>query len=123
MLPNPYSPGPAPKEVTVKFEQDADNIHRVATGTNADGSAINSDSSIPWDGKDHLISKPSDPPVTVAVTQVNERTVNVVVKEKGKITHRIHAAVSKDGKTVNSTDNGINDKGEKVHNVEIVEKQ
>jgi hypothetical protein len=118
-----YSPGPAPKEVTVKFEQDGDKIHRVATGTKVDGSSINDDSSIPWDGKDHLVSKAPEPPTTVAVTQVDARTLHVVVKQDGKVTHTIHAVLSKDGKTVKSTDTGVNDKGEKVHNIEVAEKQ
>jgi hypothetical protein len=118
-----YSPGPAPKEVTVKFEQDGDKIRRVATGTKGDGSSINEDSSIPWDGKDHLVSKPSEPPTTVAVTQVNARTVNAVVKHDGKVTDTIHAVVSKDGKTVKSTDHGVNEKGQKVHDIDILERQ
>jgi hypothetical protein len=118
-----YSPGPAPEGVTVKFEQDGDKIRRVATGTDGDGSPINEESSILWDGKDHLVTKPPAPPITVAVTQVNARTLHVVVKQDGKVTHTIHAAVSEDGKTVTSTDDGVNDKGEKVHNVEIAEKQ
>jgi hypothetical protein len=118
-----FSPGPGPKDLTIKFEQDGDNVHRVATGTNGDGNAINEDSSFPWDGKDHLVTKPPAPAMTVAVTQVNARTVHVVVKQDGKITHKIDAAVSKDGKTVKTTDKGVDDKGKKVHNVEIAEKQ
>lgn len=118
-----YSPGPAPKEVTYKFDQDGDNIRRLATGTNGDGSAMNQDSSIPWDGKDHLVTKPPEPPVMVAVTKVNARTLHVVVKQGGKITDTIHVVISKDGKTVTSTDDGVNEKNEKVHNVEITEKQ
>jgi hypothetical protein len=118
-----YSPGPAPKEVTVKFEQDGGNIHRVVTGTKSDGSNINEDSSIPWDGKDHLVTKPPEPPITVAVTQVDARTVEVVVKQDGKVTDKVHGVVSKDGKTVKSTDTGVNEKGQKVHNIEVLEKQ
>jgi hypothetical protein len=118
-----YSPGPAPKEVNVKFEQDGDKIHRIATGTNGDGSAINEDSRIPWDGKDHLVTQPPAPPITAAVTWVNARTLHVVLKQNGKITDTLHVVISKDGKTVTDTDDGVNAKGEKVHNVEITEKQ
>jgi hypothetical protein len=35
----------------------------------------------------------------------------------------LHVVISKDGKTVTNTDDGVNAKGEKVHNVEITEKQ
>ena len=69
------------------------------------------------------MTKPPAPPVTVAVTQIDARTVNVVVKENGKVTHTIHATVSEDGKTVTDTDDGVNDEGEKVHNVVVAEKQ
>ena len=74
-------------------------------------------------GQDHLVTKPPAPPITVAVTPVNARTLHVVVKQGGKVTHTIHAVISEDGKTVTSTDDGVNDKGEKVHNVELAEKQ
>jgi hypothetical protein len=62
-------------------------------------------------------------PITVAVTQVNARTVNAVVKLGGKETSRIHAVASKDGKAVTATEDGLTDKGQKMHNVEIIEKQ
>jgi hypothetical protein len=118
-----YSPGPGPKEATVTFEQDGDNIRRVLTGTNADGSPLKEDSSIAWDGKDHLVTKPPDPPIMVAVTQMNDHTLHVIVKQGGKVTDTIHAVASKDGKTVTATDDGVNDKGVKMHNVEVLEKQ
>ena len=69
------------------------------------------------------MTKPPEPAITVAVTQVNARTLHVVVKRDGKVTDTIHAVISRDGKTLSSTDDGVNDKGEKVHNVEIAEKQ
>jgi hypothetical protein len=118
-----FSPGPGPKEMVVKFEQEGNNIHRVATGTDGQGKPINEDSSIPWDGNDHPVTKPPEPPMTVAVTQVNARTVNFVVKRDGKVTENGHAVASKDGKTVTATEDGITDKGQKMHNVEIIEKQ
>jgi hypothetical protein len=118
-----YSPGPGPKEATVKFEQDGDKIHRVLTGTNGDGAPLNEDSSIPWDGKEHLVTTPPAPPIMVAVTELNPHTLHVLVKQEGKLIDTIHVVASKDGKTVTATDTGVNEKGEKVHNVEILEKQ
>ena len=112
-----FSPGPGPKELTVRLEQDGDKVHRIATGTNADGSAIHEESSILWDGKDHLAAKPSESSRTVAVTQVDSRTLQLIVKQDGKVTHRIHLIISPDGKTTRQTDDGVNEKGEKVHNV------
>ena len=118
-----FSPGPGPKELTVRLEQDGDKVRRVATGTNADGSAIHEESSTPWDGKDHVAAKPSEPSRTVAITQVDSRTLQLIVKESGKVTHTIHLIISKDGKTSTQTDDGITENGEKVHNVTVAEKQ
>jgi hypothetical protein len=118
-----FSPGPGPKDLVVKFEQDGNNIHRIATGTDAQGKPINEDSSIPWDGNDHPVTKPPEPPITVAVTQVDARTLNVIIKLDGKETSRIHAVASRDGKTVTATEDGVSDKGQKMHNVEIIERQ
>ena len=118
-----FSPGPAPKEITVTFEPDGDKIRRVATGTNADGSPLHETSSIRWDGQDHLVTKPGETPRTVAVTQVDPRTLQVVVKQDGKVTSTIHVVLSADGKTASQTEEGVNDKGEKVHNVVVAEKQ
>ena len=117
-----FSPGPGPKELTVRLEQDGDKVHRIATGTNADGSAIHEESSTPWDGKDH-VAKPSEPSRTVAITQLDSRTLQLIVKEGGKVTHRIHLIISRDGKTSTQTDDGVTENGEKVHNVAVAEKQ
>jgi hypothetical protein len=118
-----FSPAPGPKELVVKLEEDGNNIHRIATGTDGQGKPINEDSSIPWDGNDHSVTKPPEPPITVAVTKANARTLNVVVKNDGKVTSTQHVVASKDGKTVTITEDGVTDKGQKMHNVEVAEKQ
>jgi len=118
-----FNPGPGRKEITVKLEQDGENIRRLATGTSADGSPIHEESSIPWDGKDHLVPKPTEPQRTVAITQIGGRTLQVIVKQHGKTTATSHVVVSSDGRTVRQTEDGVNDKGEKVHNVVVAEKQ
>jgi hypothetical protein len=118
-----FSPGPGPKELTVTLEPDDDNIRRVATGTNADGSTIHETSSIHWDGQDHLVTKPTETPRTVAITQVDTRTLQVILKQAGKVTRTIHLVLSEDGKTASQTEQGVNDKGEKVYNVVVAEKQ
>src|SRR5206468_9755246 len=76
-----FSPGPGPKELTVRLEQDGDKVRRIATGTNADGSAIHEESSTPWDGKDHVAAKPSESSRTVAITQLDSRTLQLIVKQ------------------------------------------
>lgn len=60
---------------------------------------------------------------SVAVTQLDSRTLQLIVKEGGKVTHTIHVVISRDGKTITQTDDGVNEKGQKVHDVVVAEKQ
>lgn len=118
-----YSPGPGPKNLTITYAQDGDQIKRTVEGVNAEGEPISMQASIKWDGQDHAIPNPSGPPMTVAATMVDDRTVNYTVKTDGKVTTTGRAVLSKDGKTVTNTETGVNPKGEKVHNVVVGERQ
>ena len=122
-----YSPGPAPQSLTVKFEADGENVRRTATGIDAEGKPIMEGgpegSSIAWDGMDHAVQVPDGPPMTVAVKRVNDNRNDVTVKRDGKVTVTIRSVVSKDGKTMTNTVDGVDEKGVKVHAVEIFEKQ
>src|SRR6188508_42238 len=84
-----YSPGPAPKELTVKFDMVGDQIRRKATGIDGEGKPIaqggKDGDALPWDGKDHPITSPPDQPMTVAVKRVNDHTSDVTVKRNGKV--------------------------------------
>src|ERR1044071_4462762 len=67
---------PLAKEMTVKFVADGDKVRRIATGTDGEGKPIMQGgpegTSIPWDGKDHAITTPGGPSMTVAVKRVND---------------------------------------------------
>ena len=118
-----FLPGPGPKMMTVTFVQDGDQIKRTAEGTDADGKAISTQSSIKWDGQDHAVTNPAGTPTTVAVKKVDDRTVEYIVKTEGKVITTGRAVLSRDGKTVTSTETGVNAKGEKVHNVIVSDRQ
>ena len=61
--------------------------------------------------------------MTIAVKRVNDHRNDVTVKQTGKLTVNIRSVVSKDGKTMTDTFDGVNEKGEKFHGVEVFEKQ
>lgn len=48
-----YSPGPAPKELTVKIEADENHIKLNADGTNGDGTPLHVEYDAKFDGKDY----------------------------------------------------------------------
>jgi len=114
------TPGTAVKEMTVTFEAVGNESKRGPTGTDGDGQPINQDSTIAWDGRDHAIDAPG---MTVAVKQVNDRTLSVTVKQEGKVVDSVRAVVSKDGKTMTSYEKGQDPKGRKLDNTDVFEKQ
>jgi hypothetical protein len=121
------SPGPPPKELTVKFDMVGEKVRRKATGVDGDGKPIaqggKDGDAIMWDGKDHPVTSPPGQEMTVAVKRVNDHTSDVTVKQNGKVMVTIRSVVSKDGKTMTNTANGVNEKGEKIHGVEVLDKQ
>jgi len=119
------SPTPVAQSMTVKFDAEGEKVRRTVTGVDGEGKPIMQGgpegSSIAWDGKDHAIE--NGPPMTVAVKRVNDYRNDVTVKQNGKVTVTIRSVVSKDGKTMTNTIDGVNEKGEKVHAVEVLDKQ
>ena len=111
----------------VKFDADGEKVRRTVTGIDGEGKPIMQGGpegvSIPWDGKDHAVQAPNGPPMTIAVKRVNDHRNDVTVKQNGKVTITVRSVVSKDGKTLNNTVDGVNEKGEKFHGVEVLEKQ
>lgn len=121
------SPMPVAQSMTVKFEADGERVRRTVTGVDGEGKPIMQGgpegTSIAWDGKDHAVQAPNGPPMTIAVKRVNDRRNDVTVKQNGKVTVTVRSVVSKDAKTMTNTVDGVNENGEKFHQVEVLEKQ
>ena len=75
------------------------------------------------DGKDVPVTGDSPYGDTVAVTRVDERTLRIVGKYKGKPTTTHVITVSADGKTRTSTAKGVDKAGKPVDSVSFYEKQ
>lgn len=122
-----FDPGSEIKSMTVTFKADGDNVRRIAEGVGGDGQPIMEGgpegSSFPWDGQEHEVTKAPAPIIAVTVKQMNGHALTAVIKTNGKISEQIKSVVSKDGKTMTSTDEVTNDKGMKMHSVEVFEKQ
>jgi hypothetical protein len=122
-----FGPGSAINSMTMTFKGDGTNVRRIAEGTDADGKPIMEGgpegTSIPWDGQEHQVTQPPAPIITVAVTKINSHTLAATVKTNGKTSEQIKSVVSKDGKTLTSTDDLTSEKGEKMHSVQVFERQ
>jgi ABC-type transport system substrate-binding protein len=117
-----FSPGPAPKSATVTYEETADGIKRSGETINADGTKTSFSYTAKYDGKDYPVTG-SDTFDTISVKKINEHTVAATLKKSGKVVSTARRVVPKDGKTMTLTLNGTNAKGEKIHNVQVYDKQ
>lgn len=118
-----FAPGTEFKEATVTFEAVGDQVKRVLHGTGADGQTIHQEGTILWDGKDHKIDEADGAPITVAVTKIDAKTLDVKVKQAGKVIETVKASVSSDGKTMTAISKGEGPGGIKIDNEEVLEKQ
>jgi hypothetical protein len=117
-----YSPGPVPKNITVKIDSDADNIKLTADGIDAAGNPTHIEYTAKYDGKDYPITGVPNAD-TVAVKQINASTVQSTLKKADQVVMTVTSVVSKDGKTRTSTFKGKDAQGADVNNVVVYDKQ
>jgi hypothetical protein len=117
-----YSPGPAPKSLTVVIESDENNYKVDATGTDGDGKPIHVQYSAKFDGKDYPATGIANAD-TVSVKRIDPNTVETLQKKDGKVVMTVTTKVSADGKSRTSTWRGKNAEGKDVHNVVVFDKK
>jgi hypothetical protein len=118
-----YSLGPGPKSLTVTFEKAGDAAVKItATGTAADGSAINTVYTPTYDSKDVPVTGSPDFD-TASLKMMDANTRHTVRKKGGKEVQVVHSVVSKDGKQFTATTTGVNAKGEKINSTAVFDKQ
>jgi hypothetical protein len=119
-----YSPGPAPRSLTLNFVADGANLTNTAEGIDAQGKATKSVFAHIYDGKPH-------PTTGVAgglydsstYTRIDAHTVNFVRSKDGKTVQTGSIVLSADGKTLTVTTEGTGPNGQPIHNVAVYEKQ
>ena len=124
-----YSPGPAFRNNTVKFEAVENGIKLSADGINANGQRIQNEYIVKFDGKDYptkqlVDGKPNANGADfVSWKKIDDYTYEQTNKFKGKTLTVARHKISKDGKTREVTTTGTNVQGEKVSNFLVFEKQ
>lgn len=116
-----YSPGPAPKELTVKIEADENHIKLNADGTNGDGTPLHVEYDAKFDGKDHPATGLPNAD-SVSVKRLKGGEIETQQKKGGQVLITITSAVSKDGKTRTSTWKGKDAQGREINNVVVFDK-
>ena len=117
-----YSPGPAPKNVTLTIKADDKSYSVRSEGTDGMGKPMAADFTAGFDGKD-VPAKGIPYGDTVSLKRVDANTVEVTMKKDGKVLVTVTSVVSKDGKTRTSTFHGKDEAGKDVHNVAVYDKQ
>jgi hypothetical protein len=117
-----YSPGPAPKSVTVKIDSDEDGIKITSDGIDSAGNPTHVEYTAKYDGKDYPITGVPNAD-TVAVKRIDASTIQSTVKKADQVVMTVTSVLSKDGKTRTSTFKGKDPQGADVNNVVVYDKQ
>ena len=117
-----YSPGPAPKSITVKIVSDADNMKLTSDGIDAAGKPTHVEYTAKFDGKDYAITGIPNAD-TVALERLDASTIRSTTKKGDQVVMTVTSVISKDGKTRTGTFKGKNAEGVEVNNVVVYDKQ
>jgi len=117
-----YSPGPAPKSLTLKFESTADGIKLTSDGLDSEGNPTHGEYVSKFDGTD--VPWTGNPDADAAsATKIDDNTYKNVWKKDGKPTITAKAVVSKNGKTFTTFQKGTNAKGQAVNSTVVYDRQ
>jgi len=118
-----FSPGPAPKSQTLKYEPwGTDGVTFTADGIGADGKPTHWEFRAKYDGKDNPFAGNPDAD-TVAFRRIDAHTIEATTRLNGTVMSRTRAVVSADGKTRTLTQTGKNAQGHAVHSVVVYDRQ
>ena len=117
-----YSPGPAPKSLTVKLEPSGKGVKVTTEGITADGRPIATEFTANYDGKDYPV-KGSPIVDTVSLKRLDALTNTRTDKKGGKVVATHKRVVAKDGKTWTVEIKGTNAKGEPFNNFLFFDRQ
>jgi hypothetical protein len=111
-----------PKNTTVVYEADGDNIKGTVDGVDAQGKPTHSVWIGKFDGKDYPVTGDSASD-TRAVKQVNAHTLDLTSKKAGKVTLTGKIVVAADGKSRTLTLSGTDSMGMKIEGSFFYDKQ
>lgn len=117
-----YSPGPAPKSISLNINSEGDNIKLSSDGIDAAGNPTHVEFTAKYDGKDYPITGFPNAD-TVAMERLDARTIRSTMKKGDQVVMTVTSVISKDGKMRTSTFKGKNAEGQDVNNVVVYDKQ
>ena len=118
-----YEPGPPPtSDARVLEAWETDGVKFTGTSVGADGTRFTVGLAAHYDGKDYKVTGTPDVD-TIALKRMNPNTFTYTLKKGGNVVERGKYVVSKNGKMLTLTGTGTNAKGQKVHDLLVMDKQ
>jgi hypothetical protein len=118
-----FSPGPAPKELTVTIEPAGAGRKVTMNGVAGDGTRLQWGYSGNFDGKENRVTGNNPDADIVILKRVSANATRTTYKKAGKTTVVNGVSVSADGKTLTVASSGVDAKGQKVRNTQVFDKQ
>jgi len=110
------------KNTTVTYAEEGDSVKVTTDGTGPDGSAVHTEWTGRFDGKDYPLT--GDPTAdSRSYTKVNDRTLTLDNKKDGKVTTNGRIVVSADGKSRTLTTSSKDSAGKKITGTAVYDKQ
>lgn len=111
----------SPKNSTVVYTAEGDNIKVTVDGTDANGKSTHNEWTGKFDGKDYAVT--GDPTSdTRSYKKINPHTMALAVKKDGKVTNSGRIVVASDGKSRTVTTSGTDAKGKKFTSTAVYDK-
>lgn len=118
-----FDPGPPPMSDTIVNEAwESNGLKYTDTTVQVDGTRVISGAAAHYDGKDYKVTGDEDSD-TLSAKRLDANTTEFMAKKAGKVVGAGKAVVSRNGKMQTLTWTAMNAKGQKVHNVEVYDKQ
>ncbi len=118
-----YSPGPAPRSTTLRYEAAGQGIRISVNSVNADGTAAKWGFTANYDGKDVSITGNNPNADSAALKRLDATTSETTYKKGGTVTTTNTRVVSANRRTMTITTKGTDSQGQTVNNVAVYEKR
>jgi hypothetical protein len=118
-----FSPGPAPKEMTLTIESAGPGRHVEVSGVAGDGTAMKWGYSGNFDSKDIRVTGTNPDADIVMLKRLSPTTTRSTWKKDGKRTLVNGVSVAADGKSLTVAASGVNAKGEAIKNTYVFDRQ
>jgi hypothetical protein len=112
----------APKSQTIKREAAESGMKLVTDSVDAQGKATHTEYSARFDGKDYPWTGQANAD-SIALLRIDDEYYEATWKLKGEVTMTSNTVVSKDGKTLTTTQSGKDAQGRTVLNMSVYDRQ